>query len=338
MVSSPYGYQAGTGFVARIGDGPISAGIGLFGQGGAGNIYKNLATPSGTRDELSTRFMIAKITPTVAWRVSDALSLGVSLQAVYAGMQQKVLPDTSFVDNAVPSRSFFGLDLSGMKAIAPMAKFGALYRAGDRWSFGAAYTTRARLTLKDGEGVVNMTAAGLGRVKYRDARVEGMGQPQELGLGAAFRPTPSILLAAEVNWIDWSRSMKSSTLTLSNPDNPSAPPVIAQTSALDWRDQYVLAFGLAWEPSARTVLRAGYNYGRNPIPAQTVNPLLPAITEHTLTCGAGYAMNGGWRIDAAIEYMLDRKIRYDNPSSPFGPGSEEEWHAIGVIMMLGRAW
>ncbi len=103
---------------------------------------------------------------------------------------------------------------------------------------------------------------------------------------------------------------------------------------LDWKDQYVLAIGLAWDLSDRVVLRAGYNDGKNPIPSSTVNPLLPASHEQTLTCGAGYALRGGWKIDAALEYMLDKKVTYDNPSSPLGNGATEEWHVIGLIVMV----
>ena len=49
-------------------------------------------------------------------------------------------------------------------------------------------------------------------------------------------------------------------------------------------------------------------------------------------------MEGGWRIDVALEYMLDKKVTYDNPSSPLWNGATEEWHVIGLMVMVGRAW
>jgi len=40
------------------------------------------------------------------------------------------------------------------------------------------------------------------------------------------------------------------------------------------RDQYVVALGAALPLDPVTTLWAGYNYGRNPIPASSLSPLL----------------------------------------------------------------
>jgi long-subunit fatty acid transport protein len=59
----------------------------------------------------------------------------------------------------------------------------------------------------------------VGKVTYGDARLEGFSLPREVGLGVAVRPAASLLLAADVSWLDWSGSMKTSTLRASeSPD------------------------------------------------------------------------------------------------------------------------
>lgn len=322
----------------RLGNGPVTIGMGFFAQGGAGNVYKNLMTPFGTRDELSSLLRIAKVTPSAAYRITDSLSAGISLQVVAADLQQKVFPETSVFDPADPSRTFFGTEIRGMKGISAGFKAGLLYRIGDRAAIGLTYTNRMPLSLEDGEIIVNMTAAGLGKVTYGNARLEGLSLPREVGLGVAMRPAASLLLAADVSWLDWSGSMKTSTLRANGPDNPGAPSSLALPATHDWRDQYVIALGLAWDATERLVFRTGYNYGRNPIPSRNTNPLLAAFAEHHVTVGCGYAIGSKWRTDLAVEYALNKKVTYDNPELPFGPGAQEENETIAAHLMVSRMW
>jgi hypothetical protein len=77
---------------------PRTAGSGS--SGGGRNVYKNVTTPFGTTDEFSSLFRIAKITPTVAYRFNERLSVGISLQVVYTDIRQKVFPETSYFDRS----------------------------------------------------------------------------------------------------------------------------------------------------------------------------------------------------------------------------------------------
>jgi long-chain fatty acid transport protein len=334
--SNPWILFGSGGYAHRWGESPVVLGIGFFAQGGAGNVYENLMTPFGNRDELSSQFRIAKLTPSAAYRVSDALFLGASLQVVYSAIEQKVFPNTSYVDPTDPSNAFFGIDAQDMDGIGVGAKIGILYRVSQRFAVGAAYTTRIRLPLENGEVTADMEAAGLGKVTYRDAEIEGLELPQELGIGIAVRPVDSLLLALDVSWLDWSDSIRTTTLRATDPDTPGAPPVLTSSSSLNWRDQYVIAFGLAYDATERTVLRAGYNYGRNPIPDETLSPILATFSERSITAGVGYQISREWRIDTAVEYALPGEETYYNPQLPFGPGTRETGEVIGFHFMLSK--
>jgi len=335
-VSNRYILLGGGGFTHRLGDGPVTAGIGLFGQGGAGNVYKNVATPFGTTDELSSLLRIAKITPTVAYRVDEKLSLGVSLQVVYTDISQKVFPETSYFDPDDPQHPFFGTDVE-MNGFGFGVKLGVLYKVNDRLSLGGAYTSKMRLPL-DGTVVANMSAVGLGKVTYRDSSIDGMALPQEVDVGFAVRPVPPLLVAVKVAWLDWSAALKTSTLHAASPDTPGAPPTLSLPSTMNWRDQYVFAIGIAYDLTEKAILRAGYNYGRNPVPDNTLNPLLSAIAEQHFTFGAGYVFSPKWQVGMSVEYAFNNAVTYHNPELPFGPGAEEENEYIGFQVMLSRRW
>jgi long-chain fatty acid transport protein len=326
------------GCAVPVAGGRATVGIGIFGQGGAGIVYDELNTPFGTRDELSNLYGVARITPGVALRVNDALFLGASAVITYAQNKQRFFPETSFFDPADPAQAFFGTKLDDMDAVDAGVKVGAMVRPTRRLTLGAAYTSQVDLELDGGKLVSNQTAAGFGKVTYRDVTLAGASQPQELGVGVALQTTETLLVSAELTWLDWSRAAKRSRLRARDPDRPAATPVIESDTPLDWRDQYVIALGLAYDLTERTVLRAGYNYGRNPIPDDTLNPLLPNIAEHHLTAGAGYRLGDQWRLAVALEYQLPHAVTYTNPDLPFGPDAKEHQEFAAVHVMVSRQW
>ena len=110
----------GFGYARRIGDTGLTAGVGFFAQGGAGSVFENLTTAFGTRDELSGLFAIARVSPGLAWRASDRLSLGVAIPITFADARQKVFPNTSFFNAITPAASFFGYELKGARTIQPL--------------------------------------------------------------------------------------------------------------------------------------------------------------------------------------------------------------------------
>lgn len=323
------------GYAQRLSSHPLTLGIGLFAQGGAGNVYRDLTTPFGNQDDFSSLFRIAKLDAGGALEVSPTFSIGASLSVLYADLNQKIFPDTSFNDSSAPQQSFFGFELQDMKAVNVGYKLGAMLKVGDRVTLGMAYTSRVNLGLDGGRFISDLSALGLGKVTYRDVEVKGLNLPQELGLGVAFQPTEPLLASVELKWIDWSSAIKSSTLEARDPDNPGAPALQSLTSTMDWRDQVVMAAGVAYELTDNAILRAGYNFGRNPIPKKNLNPLLAAITQQTVTAGGGYRLAAHWRMDGGVEYMVRTKARYTNPSLPFGPNAEEVNYAVAIHLMLG---
>ena len=325
------------GYARHLDNHPVVVGIGLFIQGGAGYEYPELNTAFGTRDELSSLFGILKLSTGVAWRASDALSLGASVALTYARLDQRVFPNTS-VSNPDPTQSFFGFELQDMEGFSRGYKLGAQYKLTDRMTLGVAYTGKTKLDLEDGQLVSNFSALGLDRVTYKDVKATGLNLAQEIGLGLAIRATDKLLVSFEVNWLNWSDAVQRSTLTARNPDNPAAPPTLSITASQDWRDQTVIAAGFAYMASDKLILRGGYNYARDPIPDRNLNPVLATIGEHHLTLGMGYQLGRFWRADGAIEYSFNSAVTYTNPALPFGPEATEEDEYVAFHVRLSRQW
>jgi long-chain fatty acid transport protein len=129
------------GYAQRLSRRPLTWGIGLFAQGGAGNDYRDLTTALGSQDDLSSIFRIAKLSGGFAYEVNPKVSLGASLSLFRADIKQKIFPNTSFYDPGPPLQAFFGYELREMEVMAHGYKLGAMYKPFDRLTIGMAYTT-----------------------------------------------------------------------------------------------------------------------------------------------------------------------------------------------------
>jgi len=319
------------GYAQRIENSTCTAGLGLFAQGGSGGTFKQVNTAFGTQDEFSSLFSVAKLTTGLGCEVNDNWSVGASFGLVYAQAEQKIFPKTS------QPPTFSGIEVEDATSLETSFKLGLQYRATPKLTLAATYTSKTELPLTGGKLKLNLTGAGLGIVTYSDVKIEGLALPEEIALGAAYQLNEKLLLAIKLNWINWSDALNKTVLTAKSPDNSSAPD-ITSTSSLDWDNQWVLATGMAYSYTSKATIYAGYNYGKNPIPAENTNITLAGILEHHVTLGTGYQYNRQWTIFAGIEYNFRTKVDYTNSKLPFGENSQLGNEAIWLHMMVSRQW
>lgn len=320
--SNQYTLLGGGGYARSLESLPCTAGIGLFAQGGAGGVFNSLKTFAGTKDTFSSLFGIAKVTPGMGCQVTDNLSLGASLAIVYASLDEEVFKHT-------PG----GFDLQDASALNVGFKLGAQYRVSPNLTLGAAYTEKTDLPLSGDYFKV-------GNVTYRDVSIHGFALPREIAFGAAFKPNENWLLSLKLNWINWADALGTSTLRVSNPDNPLAPASLPpQSATMDWKNQWVIATGLAYTLDDKTTLYAGYNYGQNPIPKKHTTPQLAGILEHHITLGAAYRWSPEWTFTGGLEYDPRVKVNYTNSDLPiFGSDAQLRNEALFLHFMVSRRW
>lgn len=229
--SNRYTFLGGGGYAKSLDSLPCTVGVGLFAQGGAGGVFKNLNTPFGNRDDLSSLFGIAKVIPGMGCQVNESLSLGASIAIVYASIEQKLFPETS------STAPFSGYALKNAAALKMGLKLGAQYRVNPSLTLGVAYTEKTPLPLTGGSLVANYSATGFGKVQYGDARVTGFALPREIAVGLAFKPSDAWLLSFKLNWINWADAIKTVTVRATNPNNGAAPAVYELVSPADWKNQ-----------------------------------------------------------------------------------------------------
>lgn len=322
---------------------PWTWGIAFVGQGGMGATFKGLNTPFGTRDETFSEVRFATLTPTVAYAVNEDMALGLSANIGYADASFRFFPRTSFFNAADPANSFFGVDLERAGGTQTSLRLGWWWRAHPTLSLGAIYQTETDSQFEDGDMTVNFNAhPQLGRKVRYSADVDGFTFAAQAGVGLAWRPAEPWVVAFDVKRYFWDSAIDTVKVTATDPEVQGAPPTVELPFVFNWKDQWVYALGADYRLTDRLTLRAGYNYGENPVPASTLTPLFPATVEQHLTLGFGW-LSGNRTWDFAVERAVNESLVNDNPDprvNPFGPGARvdhSQWTvSFGVSWVVDR--
>jgi len=325
----------------RIGQGPLSLGFGLAPDAaiGAESILEDApgglggATSYGRQAHRSEIFAVRGAV-SAALKIGDSLSLGGSVGLVY-NRNKLVVP---YIFQRTPG-------LAGAKTLLDLetdgfgfnGMLGMLYEVNDRISLGVTYQTPTKLH-SDGDAsgnadrqLQNLGAGAAGDFGF-DAEVANR-FPQILSGGLSWQLHSKVRAIAQVDWFDWSESFDQLDIELRNGSNPNLPGAIDDVVPLGWKDRVVYRAGVEVDLPKDFVGRAGYAYGRSPVPNETLTPMTAAIFEHTLTFGAGW-QGQRFGVDLAYQWSLPNSQSVETSALRSGEYSnsrtEVQAHWIGL--------
>ncbi|MCK5069901.1 MAG: outer membrane protein transport protein, partial [Desulfocapsa sp.] len=247
-------FAVGAGAVAKISD-KLYFGLAAGGVAGLGTDFAQSLGSDEATAVVTTKGLL-KLTPTIAYKPTDKLSIGVSAQI---GYQTLALSSAMF---DMPQAGEFGFG----------ASIGAIYEVSPEVQLGAAYTSEMNVSEYEFHG----TYAGAPGTYLFD-----MDAPASAAFGVAFTPLGDFLLVeADVKWIGFSDVMDS--IDLKNAAGDTLQPI-----SFGWEDQIVYSLGLEVSPIDSVTLRLGYNYGETGIDPEDVQHNLGAVAvvEHHLSLG-----------------------------------------------------
>ena len=240
----------GVGSVAKLTD---RLSLGLV-AGGVAGLGVDFPASGATASVVSTKSLF-KVSPTLAYAITDKLTVGVAPQL---GYQSLALKTPAF---ALPQVGEFGIG----------ASLGAIYHLTPQLQAGLAYTSKMNVHEYTFNGTVGNTT---------DKYTMKMDVPQTVAGGIAYRPMSGLLLEADIKWIDYSSTMD--RVALRNSSGATT-----ETLAFGWSDQTVYSIAAEYEAFKGITFRAAYNYGKSPIESEDVSGNFGsiAVIEHHASVG-----------------------------------------------------
>jgi len=214
------------------------------------------------------------------------------------------------------------------KSVGWAGKIGAVYQATPNLTVGATFHSKTSMgDLTSEHAVVSMgvqmdvgIAQGQAPMgQYMDLEMAVAGKievknfewPASLGVGAAYRVTPKLMVAFDLKRILWSDAMDQFEMVFTASDAPQnggfANQSLDATLYQRWTDQMIFSMGGAYDLSERFQMRAGFNHAQNPVPDACLNVLFPAIVENHLTMGLGLQVSETSRLDFAVSRAFEKQ-------------------------------
>lgn len=276
-------------------------GLGAYGVSGmgvdyAGNLYNGMSGPAVT----FTSYSQMRFAPGMSWKVSDQLSLGATLNVAWATMGFNVASGVGQVPHETSSSFGVGGTLGARYAPLEWFTVAAAYESRTKFEdFSFNVPARTALDLATGQQV--SLPAGVDKLAFD--------QPQSVTVGFATNPWTPLMLAVDVQWINWSQT-----------NGKNLPQYTTSVGAMpwnmNWSDQVVLKVGAQYKVLPSLALRAGYNYGKSPLDASRTfeNIAFPAVAEHHITAGFGLNLSQKFSFNLAAMYVPEAKLSGSNPA------------------------
>lgn len=322
----------------------------------------NTAENAAAYNTYHSWYMREVITPSIAYKVNDKLSLGfgVSIGKSEAGVERvRYVPDFMTYSAAWESAGFQPAeaaylaasysDLAGSRYKTEMEddfnysfNIGVLYEFNEKLSVGATFRSKSNTHM---EGEIDVAPTPTYWNNYNvDASVD-IDTPNQLQVGIQYSPTPKW----NINF-DITRTWWGSIEDYSVQFNPAfmATPVLAPDGAQteyyerDWKDTFQYRLGVEYKLNKTVDLRAGYYYDPTVVPNNTFDVQWPDSNKHVFSGGMGLHF-GDWTVDLVLQYVKIEPIKINGESHNlnetfYRPGvhtSEVEADASGHLLAYG---
>lgn len=312
-------YVAPHGYITHKINDSFSVGLGAFSRFGLGNDYGSaFFVPNSVYDVELITFTVS---PVVAWRVNENLSLGFGLELAYGDVDFNQKINASGVDGM--------MGMTG-DAWSPAFNLSVHYRFNDQWKAGFVYRSHNDFDFDGDLKGRNVPIRSLGVVAPAVASTGSatLYTPDSYTLALAYYPMPELSFEAQVQYNTWSRY---SELVI-NVDNPLVGKI---PSKKDWRDTWFFSLSAEYQALDWLTLRGGVSYETSPVREEYADFIAPAHGRWKYGVGLGFAYDK-WTLDVGYVYHDILELRYhNNPQYSSSADHIDDAHAHTVSFSIG---
>jgi long-chain fatty acid transport protein len=246
---------------------------------------------------------VINIAPTVAYQLTDNLSLGLACNIYYGNiyLQRNVV------------------------LAAPPVPEGQFHYRGDDWNVGATPSVLWKINEHNQIGAYYRTPFTLnfgGSADIKDAAIPEIGPsqtsaslnlPQSIGAGYAWHPNDALTVEGDIIWTDW-HTLKTLVFQSSN------PAFNGQILPANWESGFTYRLGAQYRLGEHWAIRGGYAYSQTSVPESTFSPLVPDSNYHLFALGLGYNTQH-WSVDMAYNFIFRERRHIINALDPLVDGT-----------------
>jgi long-chain fatty acid transport protein len=296
----------------------VGLGIGTSSGLGAkwdGQDFTNLT--SGTVYDWSSKVGLISVSPLIAFKLSDIVSVGATLNVNYGMFSLKMPAGSSSWPPTVEAPVDLGQYEENMNGWGIGATFGVLVTPSDKFGIGLTVRTPSAVSFNGTAGMSYMSVYELPGSSDLKRKITW---PLWIAGGVSFRPVERLLLSADVHWTQWSKLDRITTDYLDTVWSALMEAEGKNVRVLDWSDKTQIRFGAEYTISPSTVLRAGYYNDPAPAPDTTLNVLLPSHAFNVFSIGVGKTFSD-LQLDFGMEYLVGNKRTAGFASDDAMPGT-----------------
>ncbi len=266
----------------------LSFGLGIFNPFGLGSEWPAnwIGRQLSVKSELRTFY----INPTVAYKVTDLLSVGAGFNYIISNVQFYRIVDIPPIANNV------GINLEGNGKAAHTFNLGILFKPFDYLSFGIAYRHSAKIDFEGDLKFSDLPATH--STSFPEGKWKAsITMPYDLRAGISTNPMDKLTVNADLQYVGWS-SYKELAVDFEN----NTAVWTDQVQKRDWKNSFTLRIGGEYDYNP-FAFRLGYVYDGSPIPTKYMDPSLPGANRHEFTVGLGYKLMKNLTLDVAYQFI-----------------------------------
>lgn len=248
------------------------------------------------------------INPSIAYRVSDAVSVGggVSFQKIDATYKRAAAISVAGAASTVTAElegDAWGWNVGALFTVSPATKVGVSYRS------TISYETKGDIVVTgQASAVPGVTSGTKASLKL----------PDMLILSTTHQLDAKWTVLGDVSWMGWSSIPKIDLVRTSGVSTGA----IAQTLVTDFRDTYRVAVGANYQYSQNVKLKMGLAYDQTPVKSE-INRLvsLPDNDRTQISVGSQYLLGNGSTVDVGVSYLMVADAAINNNQNAAGRGT-----------------
>lgn len=262
--------------------GSIKYGVSITSPFGLSTEYEN--NWAGRYHGLKSELISIDINPSLAYRVSDQVSLGAGISLQFAEAE---LSQARFLGPGVPD----GKSTVEGDNWAAGFNLGAMFTPSSSTRFGIGYRSKIDQEVEGSLNVVSPAGATL----VNSGAIAKASLPEAVYLSAAHSLSERVDLFASARWTKWSR-FEELRITFDN----GLPDAVTPEN---WDDVWTFSLGAALHISDYWTLRAGYAYDESPVPDEFRTVRIPDSDRNWFTLGASYSPSADMTIDFGFAHL-----------------------------------